>query len=511
MGDSRTKNTSRNIITGLLNRFSSIILTFINRTVILYLLGAEFTGLNSLFTSILGVLSIAELGFDVAIIQSMYRPVAENDEESVCELLTLYRRAYFIVGTVILGIGMALIPFLPLLINGEIPPTMNLYLLYILYLLNSVTSYFLFAYKESLLLAHQRKDVSHMIRTVFLTMKQIVQIVALLITKQFYIYLIIEICITVLTNLWISKETNKRYPQYQPIRGKKVPMPEGIKKQLKGLVVGNVCDRARNSLDSIILSAFLGLTAVAVYNNYYYIYSALYGTMLVICNSMGASVGNSIVTETVEKNYENLNKFSFIIAWISGWLSIVLLCVYQPFMELWAGKALMLSDYNMMLFCLYFYAINMNSIRNQYISGTGIWWEIRRANIAEAIANISLNIILGKLFGITGIIVATIITIILFNFLGRTKVLFQTYFCSCSLKMYLLNHIYWFFCTLITAFVTWNLCGLLSLTVLERLVFNVIICMFVPNVLFLLLYRKTKEFQSAKSFAENILKKFKKA
>ena len=460
MGDSRTKNTSRNIAAGLVNRFSTILLTFINRTIILYLLGAEFTGLNSLFTSILGVLSIAELGFDVAIIQSMYKPIAEGDKDKVCELLTLYRKAYYVVGTIILGLGLVLIPFLPMMINGEIPDSINLYLLYILYLMNSVISYFMFAYKESLLLAHQRRDVSHLIRTVFLTIKQIVQAVVLLVFRQFYAYLLMEIVFTILTNLWISKETNQRYPEYQPIAGKKVKMSEDIKKQLKGLVVGNVCDKARNSLDSIILSAFLGLTVVAIYNNYYYIYSAIYGTMLVICNSMGASVGNSIVTETVEKNYEHLNKFSFIVAWISGWLAICMLCVYQPFMELWAGKDLMLSDFNMMLLCLYFYAINMNNIRNQYVSGTGIWWEIRNSNIGEAVANIALNIILGKLFGITGIIAATIITILVFNFFWRTKILFKTYFKGMSLKKFLWNHCYWLVSTALAAIVTWRVCKL---------------------------------------------------
>lgn len=509
MGDSRTKNTSRNIAAGLVNRFSTILLTFINRTIILYLLGAEFTGLNSLFTSILGVLSIAELGFDVAIIQSMYKPIAEGDQNRVCELLTLYRKAYYIVGVTIFAIGILLIPFLPLLINGDVPKSVNLYVLYIMYLMNSVISYFMYAYKESLLLAHQRRDISHLIRTVFLTVKQIAQAVVLIAFKEFYAYLLMEIIFTILTNIWIAKETNRRYPEYQPIPGKRVKMSDDIKKQLKGLVVGNVCDRARNSLDSIVLSAFLGLTTVAIYNNYYYIYSAIYGTMLVICNSMGASVGNSIVTETVEKNYENLNKFSFIAAWLSGWLAICMLCVYQPFMELWAGRELMLSDFNMMLFCLYFYAINMNNIRNQYISGTGIWWEIRNSNIAEAIANIVLNIVLGKLFGITGIIAATIITIVLFNFLWRTIVLFRTYFKNMSLNEFLMNHLYWFLCTAFAAAVSWKICGMIKMGAVGSLFANGVICLIVPNIILFLLYFKTKQFGNMKIFAKTFLLKIK--
>lgn len=507
VGDSRTKNTSRNILAGLWNRFSTIILSFVNRTIIIYVLGAEFSGLNSLFMSVLGVLSIAELGIDVAIVQSMYRPIAEGNKRRICELLTLYKRSYYIVGTVILGIGLLLIPFMPYLIHDELPASVNLYALYILYLLNSVLSYFLFAYRESLLYAHQREDVSQIIRSVILIAKNIAQAVVLLIFRQYYAYLIIEILFAIFNNLWIGKETKRRYPEYQCIRGERVKMSDDIKDQLKGLVLGNVCDRARNSLDSIILSAFLGLTVVAIYNNYYYIYSALYSTMLVICNSMSASIGNSIVTENIEKNYDNLQKFSFLMAWIAGWISICMLCIYQPFMELWMGKKLMLSNINMMLFCIYFYAINMNNIRNQYISGTGIWWKLKYSNIAEALGNIILNLVLGKLFGITGIILATIITIVVFNFLWRTSVLFKNYFAGMSLREYLRNHFYWIICVIIAAVVTWTMCSIIRVSTVMQLFVNGIICVIVPNIILLVFFGKTKQFKNAKQFVANMIKR----
>lgn len=506
MGDSRTKNTSRNILAGLWNRFSTILLSFVNRTIIIYILGAEFSGLNSLFLSVLGVLSIAELGIDVAIVQSMYKPIAEGDKRRICELLTLYKKSYYIVGLIILGIGLLLIPFIPYLINEELPASVNLYALYILYLINSVLSYFLYAYRESLLYAHQREDISQVIRSVIAIVKNVAQAIVLLIFKQYYAYLIIEISFTIFNNLWIGKETKKRYPEYQCIRGERIKMSEDIKDQLKGLVLGNVCDKARNSLDSIILSAFLGLTVVAIYNNYYYIYSALYGTMLVICNSMSASIGNSIVTETVEKNYDNLQKFSFLMAWIAGWIGICMLCVYQPFMEIWMGKELMLSDFNMMLFCVYFYAINMNNIRNQYISGTGIWWKLKYSNIAEAAGNVVLNIVLGKLFGITGIILATIITIIVFNFLWRTIVLFKTYFVGMSLGEYLRNHGYWIICIFASAWITWKICGMMKFTPWIQMFVNGFICVIIPNIVLLILFAKTKQFRSAKQFVMNMVK-----
>lgn len=504
MGDSRTKNTSRNILAGLWNRFSTIILSFVNRTIIIYILGAEFSGLNSLFLSVIGVLSIAELGIDMAIVQSMYKPIAEGNKKRICELLTLYKKSYYIVGVVIIAIGLALIPFMPYLIHDELPNSVNLYTLYLLYLLNSALGYFMFAYRESLLYAHQREDISQIFRTTILIGKNIVQAIVLLVFKQYYAYLLIEIAATIANNIWVGVKTQKIYPEYQCVR-EKVKMPSEIKEQLKGLVLGNVCDRARNSLDSIILSAFLGLTVVAIYNNYYYIYSALYGTILVVCNAMSASVGNSIVTETVEKNYENLQKFSFGVAWLTGWIAICMMCLYQPFMELWMGKDLMLSNFNMMLFCVYFYAINMNNIRNQFVSGTGIWWKLKYSNIGEAIGNVVLNIVLGKLFGITGILLATIITIVVFNFLWRTKILFNNYFKSMSLKEFFMNHGYWIVCIGIAAMVTWSICQMIHTGVIVTIVVNAIICVVVPNLILLILFHRSKQFKNAKMFAVKTL------
>jgi len=507
MSDSRTRNTLRIIRSGLMSRIISLGLPFINRTIIIYILGAEFTGLSSLFTSILSVLNIAELGFHSAVVYSMYEPVAKKDDQRVCELLTLYKRIYQTVGIIILALGLCIMPFLPRLINGTVPSGINLYVLYVLYLINSVFSYFLFSYRESVLMANQRQDISQIIRALVKVLQCILQMIVLIGTKNFYAYLIVEILCTGITNLALAHETRKRFPQYQCVKTK-VPMPEAIKKQVSGLLVGKICDKARNSLDSIILSAFFGLTTVAIYDNYYLIYSALYSLMLVVCNSMAASIGNSIITETVEKNYENLLKFSFIQAWISGWITICMLCIYQPFMKLWMGEELMFPVKDMVLMCVYFYVINMNNIRNQFVSGTGMWWKLKSSYAIEALGNILLNIVLGKLFGITGVILATILTIFFMNFLWRTVVLFDNYFKTMSLRNFLMDHLGWAGAICVAALVTYFMCNALSFSNLVQIIVNGIICIIVPNVILLLLFVKTKQFQETKVFARKIFKRF---
>lgn len=494
----RTENTKRNIIAGLMQRIVGIILPFINRTVILYVLGADYTGLTGLFSSLLEVLNIAELGFNSAIVYSLYTPMANDDKDKIRETVSLFRKVYAIIGTIILCGGLATMPFLKRLINGSYPSDINLYLLFFLYLLNTVVSYFLFAFKECLLIADQRKDISDNIRTSISVGRYILQFLVLILTHNFYLYICASIIGTIVTNICIQVVTRKRYSYYFDIKGK-IVFPDKIKRQVKGLFIDRIGDACRNSFDSIIVSYYLGLKFTAIYGNYYYIYSALYAIMLVLCNAMSASVGNSIAKESVKKNYEDLNKFTFIFSWIAGWSTVCLACLYQPFMSIWAGKTLLLSNKDMLLFCLYFYIINMTNIRNQYISGTGMWWKLKLPCMCEAISNLLLNIILGKLFGVTGVIIATIITILILNFSWRTLILFKEYFKENFLN-YFLKYLYYLFITVLITLISYCFCNQIHIQGWMGLLIRLMVCIIIPNILFYLGYRPLKQFDEGVKF-----------
>ncbi len=240
--ESRTKNTSRNIVSGMINKIVAILLPFINRTIILYILGAEYTGLSGLFTSILEVLNIANLGFNTSIVYCMYKPMAENDKGKLRYYLTIYKRIYSIVGVVIFVVGMLLIPFLKNFISGTYPQNINLYILYFLYLLNATIGYFLFAYKESLLLADQRQDIPNNIRTFVDIVRYIMQFISIITTKNFYIYVIIQILGTAISNLLIQKSTLKRYPELILPKKAKIDIAKGIEISNRGF---NDCENMR--------------------------------------------------------------------------------------------------------------------------------------------------------------------------------------------------------------------------------------------------------------------------
>lgn len=510
MNDTRTKNTIRNIKAGLINQIVSILLPFINRTAVLWILGAEFTGIASLFSSILNVLNIAELGFHTAIVYSLYKPMAEKDNQKICELVSLYKKIYSIVGTIVIAGGLIILPFITYFIDGSYPNTINIYIVYLLYLINSGISYFLFSYKESLLIADQRNDISTNIRTLINILRYVLQLICLIVTKSFYLYLIVSIIGTIMTNISIQIATKKRYPFYKSVKTSR-KLPKELKKHVEGLMIGKICDTLRNSFDSVIISSLFGLTATAVYGNYYYIYSALYAVMLIICNSMSASVGNSIIKKTEEENYENMLVFSQLFSVILGVCTVCLLCVYQPFMSVWAGEDLMLSDFNMILFCIYFYAINLNNIRNQYISGTGLWWKLKFSYVIEAVGNLVLNIVLGMWLGISGIILATIITILLFNYFQRNKVLFNNYFKNQSIGKFYKQQFYYFILTLVSALICYFICSNLELNKYVLILVTGAISVIVTLIIYLVgirftsIYQKTCEFVNM--MVANILKK----
>lgn len=352
---SRTKNAVRNIGWGITYKVSTLLLPFVVRTVMIYSLGSEYLGLSSLFTSVLNVLSLAELGVGSAMVYAMYKPVAENDTDTVCALLNLYRKIYKIIGTIIIVMGMAIMPFLRNFISGDTPDDVNIYTLFTIYLFNTAGSYLLFAYQASVLNASQRSDVASKVNMFTGIIKNLLQIIVLLFWRNYYGYVILLPITSCAANIILAVCARNMYPQYV-CRGKVKPqLAKEIKGKVMALFAVKITSVIYNSVDSIVISAFLGLVALAKYNNYYYIMNAVISIVTVVFTSIVSSIGNSIVLESDEKNYKDYMNLSFVNAWIVGWCTVCLFCLYQPFMRLWVGESLMYEMGVVICFCVYFY------------------------------------------------------------------------------------------------------------------------------------------------------------
>ena len=435
----RTQHAKRNIITSISNKLVTMLATFIMRTVIIRYLGVEYLGLDSLFVSILSILSLAELGVGSAMVFSMYKPIAEDDTPAVCALLKLYRTIYRRIALAMTVIGLIMVPFLPLIVNKGLPEGLNLYILYFINLSSAVFSYLLFAYRSSLFTATQHFSINNNITTYVKIGASVAQAAAVILFRNYYYYCIVLPLSELAKNYIIYLLSNKMYPQYQ-CEGT-VPKEEldNIKKRVAGMFLYKLSGVFRNSFDSIILSAFLGLEILGKYNNYFYILNAITGIIILTSSSVTASVGTSIVLESKKKNYDDFNKLNLLYMWLMAWSSVCLLACYQPFVKLWVGADMLFDDGIMVIFCIYYLTMGFNRICYIYRQAAGLWWQDRFRPVVESVVNLGLNILLVQIIGMPGVMFSTIFCLVTINCVWGAHTLFKHYFTEENMLLYLLK------------------------------------------------------------------------
>lgn len=501
----RTKNATKNIIFGTVLKIYQIIVPFIIRTAMIYLLGVEYLGLNSLFTSILSVLNLVELGVGSAMVFSMYKPIAKDDETTICALMKLYKIYYRIIGAVILVLGLIVCPFVPKLIKGNVPSDMNVYILYLLNLFATVFSYWLFAYKNCLLSAHQRNDISSKITLIVNTIMYIVQIALLFVFRNYYFYVIALLLGQIVLNVTTAIIVDRIYPKYKAKGNLPKKQIKEINNRVKDLFTSKIGGVIVNSADSIVISSFLGLTVLAVYQNYFYILTAIIGIVGVIFSSCTAGIGNSIIVESKEKNYNDFNKFTFIIAWLAGFSACSLLCLYQNFMTLWVGENLLLSLSCVLCFVVYYYVTEMNSVLLLYKDAAGIWHKDRFRPLVTAITNLVLNLILVNFIGICGVLLSTVISALVVGFPWLIQNLFTEIF-KINAKSYLIKLLRYTVVAIIATTITYGICNFIHGATWITLIIKAFICLIIPNIIFFVTYYKTNEMKETISLVKKILK-----
>lgn len=502
----RTKNATRNIFYGGLLKIYQIIIPFIMRTAMIYLMGVQYLGLNSLFSSILQVLNLAELGVGSAMVYSMYKPIAQDDTEQICALMGLYRTYYRAIGLVIAAAGTILVPFIPHLVKKDVPADINIYILYILNLSVTVLSYWLFAYKNCLLAAYQRIDITSKVTIVTNTIQYSLQILVLLFLKNYYIYVMVALAAQAITNIVTALVVTKLYPDYKP-QGKLDKSVIGrINQQIKDLFTAKFGSVIVGSADTIVISAFLGLTVLAVYQNYYYIMNAVCSIIGVMFLSVTAGIGNSLITETLDKNYRDLKKFTFIIAWL---LCVSCCCfagMYQPFMKLWVGEKYVLDDTYVILFCVYFYVCEMSMVWATIKDAAGLWHRDRFRPLIGASVNLLLNLILVQFIGLYGILLSTIISYVFITMPWLVYNLFSLLY-KRSMKEYVITLVQYILITMISCALTVLLCGMLHLSGITRLAACAMISFIIPNAIQLILFYRKEEFTETVRLVQRIVKR----
>ena len=498
------KNTKRNVLWGFINKAVMILFPFLIRTITLEVLGDKYLGLNGLFTSVLQVLNLTELGLSSAIVYSMYEPIAKNNEEQICALLRLFRKAYYVIAGLILAAGLLIIPWLPLFIEDDVSTIgVNIYAVYLIYLFNTVASYCFFGYRTVILTAFQRTDVSSNVSTVIQIAAYTAQILLIIGTKNYYAYLIVLPISTILVNVLNYIISKKMFPQYVCVGRVDSKILEGMKKQLVGLMVNKLCQTSRNSLDQICISAFLGLTMTTIYGNYYYILTAVVTFIGILTTSMLSGIGNNIVLKSVEENYRDFKKINFVYMWIGGWCTICMAVLYQPFMELWVGSDLLLDFGVVICLVVYFYVHCMNVFLNSYKDAAGMWHEDRFRPLVEAFANLSLNIVLVQYIGLYGVVLSTILSMLLVA-PWLVHNLFSLILEKRYLGQFVRRMVYYVLVALIAAGVTYGVCCLVVISPAGTFAVRMVLCAFIPNLVIWAMMRHVPEFDDCLSLVVQV-------
>ena len=443
------KNVKRNMVANAASSGIRLLFPFLNRTLFLWLLGPEYLGLNGLFTSILGVLMLAELGFGTAIGCSMYKPVADDDRELICAYLKFYRTVYRWVGSVIFVIGLCLMPFLRQLVHGSLPPGINLHVLYFIHLVNTSASYFLFAYRGSVLGAHHRNDVITNIRSGVQVVQYITVFLVLLVTRNYYHYVIATVFFTVLQNVLLVKASRRLFPDIEP-RGS---LPDGLRRKVlsdvNSIFMHKIGGVIVNSMDNLVISAFLGLVAVAAYGNYYYVVTAVAGLVGIFYSSMTGGFGNKIHTETKERNFDLFMRMSRLSQAAILVCAAIMAALFQPFIMLWTkgDPSLVRHVLTPVLMVLYFYVNQSRQMLMSFKSAAGLWRQDRWKPIASGIFNLAVNVslvvALPEAYKLDGVILSTILAFLFIEIPWETRVVFSCYFDAAQARVYRRMHA-WF-------------------------------------------------------------------
>lgn len=496
----RTSNSIKNISVSIFSQLVMVILGFISRKVFLDSLGINYLGINGLLTNVLSMMALVEGGIGMSIVYNLYKPLAENDRQKVIALVQLYKKVYGILAIIILIISLSLYPFLNNLIkDGD--SIFNLPLIYFLFIAKNMVSY-LNAHKWSLINADQKGYVLTKLDLIFQIFTTLAKITVLVITQNYILYLIIELLIFIIQNIVNGKIVNKRY-SYIKTRVKHAidkDTKDNIIMNVKALFLHNIGGFCVFGTDNILISSFISVATVGIYSNYTMIISQLSSLLGQILNGIGASVGNLVATESSDKNYSIFKVIYFVNFWIYSFGVIFLYNLLEPFISWWLGEEFLLDWVVFILILVNFYLTGMRTAIATFKNKAGLFVQDKYAPLIEGFINLIASLILLQHFGLAGIFLGTTISTISTVFWTQPCIVYKNVF-KRSVWSYFTNYGCYTVLTIITCFITSYICSILvkGHSFLSLIVLG-IICLIVPNLIYISIFYKNKEFQYIRNF-----------
>lgn len=496
----RTEYSILNILTGLGGYILNTILGFICRIVFVQCLSADYLGVNGLFTNILTMLSLAELGVGGAIVYALYKPLAENNEEKIASLMKLYSKAYRTIGLLIAIVGIALIPFLKLIIREQPDISESIYLLYAINLFNTASSYF-FSYRSSLLIAAQRNYIVSGISYAVAIVQSILQMAFLLMFRNYIGYLLIQTAGTLLFNIIVSHVAAKQFPYIRQKNTPPLPKDEqhALFANVRDLMIYKVSSLLVNSTDNILITFFKGLATTGIASNYTLLVNTLNSLLAQIFNGLTASIGNHNASEPVEKRYQMFSFLNMMNFWIFGWAALGIYFCSSDLVQLCFGAEYVLSNDIPFVMALNFFTVGMMNAVWTYKHTLGLFHYGRFIQFFTGILNIIFSVLLGTYWGLFGILFATFIAR-LFTSLWYDPYAVFKYGFHMPLWVYVKKLVHYMIVIAISAALCQVSFLLVGGSLVVRTLLKMLICSIIANLTFWIFFHKTFEFSMLKSY-----------
>lgn len=486
----RTKLSIKNAVIAVLTNIITIFIGFIAQAIFVRTLGKEYLGINGLFSNIISMLGIVELGIGTTIIFHLYKPIASKDITGIRELMGFYKKSYRIIALIIAIVGILIVPFLKTIV-GENNIKESIYLIYSLFLIDIVCSYLL-TYKRSILYANQQTYIVNIIHIFYLVLMNTTQIVILLTTKNYILYLEIKILFRILENIVITIIANKKYPFIKGKINEKLDKGtvQDIIKKVKAMVFHKIGDFVVLGTNNIVISTFLGISTVGLYANYNMIITALNNLLSQIYSSVVASVGNLLTEKNDEKSYNTYKKMAFLNLYIAIEAATLFICLVTPFIEIWVGKEYVLSISVVVAMTVDFYVFTLRNTMNTYKTAAGIFYEDRYIPIVVAVVNIVFSILLVNVIGLPGVFIGTIISNFVYHFIGYPKYVYSVIFNRSGVEYIkdFIRNVILFLVIMGTCFILTN--NIVIENIFLKLIVNLVVTVVYTNIILILLFKK---------------------
>nr|WP_317853497.1 hypothetical protein [Neobacillus sp. Marseille-Q6967] len=500
----RSINSIKNITISITTQIIIILLGFISRKVFLDSLGTDYLGVNGILTNVLSMIALVESGIGTCITYFLYKPLAENDKPKIIALIQLYKKAYRTLAVVVLLLSVAFYPFLDDIMKGT-EGVSYIGIAYFIFVVKNMISYFN-AHKVALIVADQSEYVLTRINIFFHILSTISKIIVLVLTKNYLLFLLIEIVIHLKQTIYNSWIVEKKY-NYIKTKEKyfiKKNEKEELVKNVKASFLHNLGTYAVFGTDNILISSFIGVVTVGLYSNYLMVIAQLGSLLNPILGGINASVGNLVAKEGNHKTYSVFEVIYLMNFWLYSIGVIFLYNILEPLLNIWLGKGYLLDSLTFMVLLINFYITGMRiSIITFKLTG-GIFAQDKYMPLLEAVINLGTSLLLVNYLGLSGIFIGTTISTLSIVFWNAPRLVFKHIF-NKSVKLYFQKYIYFALLTIITCFITTKICNYVVIdNSFISLVIKGILCLIVPNVIYLGLFYKKSEFQYIKNFIGKI-------